>query len=103
MAYEIVFADAAAEDMASLDARRQSVAFSAIETHLRHEPTKTSRSRIKRLQGVKRPQYRLRVEDLRILYDVEGETVEILAVVAKSKLATWLKANAEDDDDSGTA
>src|SRR3974390_2496408 len=31
----------------------------AFETHLRHEPEKTSRSRIKRLRGVRRPQYRL--------------------------------------------
>src|SRR6516162_5874146 len=29
----------------------------AFETHLRHEPEKTSRSRIKRLRGVRRPQY----------------------------------------------
>ena len=30
----------------------------ALETHLRHEPMKTSRSRIKRLRGLARPQYR---------------------------------------------
>lgn len=62
-----------------------------MERHLRHEPTKTSRSRIKRLKGVQRPQYRLRVKDIRIFYDVTGDAVEVLAIVAKSTAAAWLK------------
>ena len=62
----------------------------AIETHLRHEPTKVSRSRIKRLRQMRQPQYRLRVDDVRVFYDVlEGE-VAILAIVAKSEVETWL-------------
>ncbi len=55
----------------------------AIETHLRHQPVRLSRSRIKRLRGVERPQYRLRVDDVRIFYDVTGSTVEVLGIVAK--------------------
>jgi mRNA-degrading endonuclease RelE of RelBE toxin-antitoxin system len=58
--------------------------------HLRHEPTKTSRSRIKRLRGLSRPQYRLRVDEVRVFYDVSGATVEILAIVAKSEAESWL-------------
>ena len=60
------------------------------ETHLRHEPRKTSRSRIKRLRGLRRPQYRLRVGEVRVFYDVSGSTVEILAIVAKSEAQPWL-------------
>src|SRR6185312_4448233 len=63
---------------------------SGIETHLRHEPTKLSRSRIKRLRGIARPQYRLRIDDVRIFYDVRGDTVEILAIVRKSEAEKWL-------------
>jgi mRNA interferase RelE/StbE len=37
-----------------------------------------------------RPQYRLRVDEIRIFYDVSGTTVEILAIVAKSEAETWL-------------
>lgn len=103
MAYEILFAESASEDMANLDARQRSTTFSAIETHLRHEPEKVSRSRIKRLQGVRRPQYRLRVDDLRVLYDIAESEVTILAVVAKDNLAQWLEQNAEKNDDSGSA
>jgi mRNA interferase RelE/StbE len=62
----------------------------AIETHLRHEPKKTSRSRIKRLRGLRQPQFRLRIEDVRVFYDVTGENVEILAIVTKSEAETWL-------------
>ena len=62
----------------------------ALETHLRHEPEKVSRSRIKRLRGLLRPQYRLRVGDVRVFYDVAGTTVEVLAIVAKSEAESWL-------------
>lgn len=66
-----------------------------MERYLRHEPTKTSRSRIKRLRGIRRPQYRLRVEDVRVFYDVTEEAVEVLAIVAKSKAAVWLERYGE--------
>lgn len=62
----------------------------AIETHLRHQPVRLSRSRIKRLRGVERPQYRLRVDDVRIFYDVTGSTVEVLGIVAKMEADKWL-------------
>ena len=61
-----------------------------METHLRHQPTMLSRSRIKRLRGIERPQYRLRVDDVRVFYDVTGSTVEVLAIVAKSEAEQWL-------------
>jgi mRNA interferase RelE/StbE len=62
----------------------------ALETHLRHEPGKTSRSRNKRLRGLRRPQYRLRVGEVRVFYDISAATVEILAIVAKSEAESWL-------------
>ena len=66
-----------------------------MEQHLRHEPTKTSRSRIKRLRGVRRPQYRLRVEEVRVFYDVTDEAVEVLAIVVKSDAGAWLQRHGE--------
>ena len=67
----------------------------AIEEHLRHEPTKTSKSRIKRLRGLSRPQYRLRVGDVRVFYDVTKPTVEILAIVSKEEALEWLEKSGE--------
>jgi mRNA-degrading endonuclease RelE of RelBE toxin-antitoxin system len=57
---------------------------------LRHEPKKLSRSRIKRLRGLRQPQYRLRVGEIRIFYDVTGTMVQILAIVNKSEADSWL-------------
>ncbi len=90
MRFEIILAPEAAEDFRALKAHLRSAVRSAIETHLRHEPGKTSRSRIKRLRGVDRPQYRLRVDDVRVFYDVSDDTVDILAILDKSEAEEWL-------------
>jgi mRNA interferase RelE/StbE len=67
----------------------------ALETHLRHEPRKTSRSRIKKLRGTRRPQYRLRVGEVRVFYDISGSIVQVLKTVAKSEAEAWLVRFAE--------
>jgi len=90
MPYEIVLAPEAVEDLRALGANRRAAVRTALDTHLRHEPAKTSRSRIKRLRGLRRPQYRLRVGETRVFYDISGSTVEILAIVTKSKGEAWL-------------
>ena len=73
-----------------LRAAKRATVKEALEVHLRHEPRKLSRSRIKRLRGLSRPQYRLLVDDVRVFYDVTDTTVEILAVVAKAEAESWL-------------
>ena len=90
MPFAIVLAPEAVDDLNTLKANVHSIVRTAIEAHLRHEPRKTSRSRIKRLRGLRRPQYRLRIGEVRVFYDVSGTTVEILAIVAKSEAETWL-------------
>jgi mRNA-degrading endonuclease RelE of RelBE toxin-antitoxin system len=90
MPYEIVLAPQAVEDLRRLSAGERRTVRTSLETHLRHEPTRTSRSRIKRLRGISRPQYRLRIRDLRVFYDVSKKRVEILAIVPKSKAKEWL-------------
>jgi mRNA-degrading endonuclease RelE of RelBE toxin-antitoxin system len=39
---------------------------------------------------MRRPQYRLRVDDIRVFYDVSGTTVEVLSIVSKSEAESWL-------------
>ena len=90
MRFEILLAPEAVEDLRRLNAGERTAVKEALETHLRHEPTKTSRSRVKRLRGIARPQYRLRVEEDRVFYDVSGSTVEVLAIVPKSEAESWL-------------
>ena len=70
-----------------------------IEQHLRHEPTKASKSRIKRLRGFFRPQYRLRAsDDVRVYYDVIDKTFELLAIGLKSEAKAWLEKHGESDE-----
>jgi mRNA interferase RelE/StbE len=90
MRYEIVLAPEAMEDFHLLKARLRAEIRDALETHLRFEPQRASRSRIKRLRGLSRPQYRLRVGEVRVFYDVVDSNVEILAIVAKSEAESWL-------------
>ena len=90
MRYEIVLAPEAVEDLHSLPAAARPDVKRALETHLRNEPTKLSRSRIKRLRGISRPQYRLRVNEIRVFYDVVGKSVEVLAIVEKPETSSWL-------------
>lgn len=91
MRFEIVLAPEAIEDFRALKPSVRSVVRDALEMHLRHEPMKTSRSRIKRLRGLARPQYRLRVGEIRVFYDVSAESVEVLSIVPKSEAAIWLE------------
>ena len=75
---------------------------SAIERHLRHEPTKTSKASIKRLRGISRPQYRLRVgDDIRVFYDVCVDAVSVLAIVSKANANEWLERYGESNEEGG--
>ena len=90
MRFDIVLAPEAVEDLKGLKASVRAEVRKAIETHLRHEPRKTSRSRIKRLRGVSKPQFRLRIGEVRVFYDVSGGVVEVLAIMARSEAESWL-------------
>jgi mRNA interferase RelE/StbE len=90
MPFAVILAPEAVEDLRRLSASGRATVRSALEKHLRNEPEKASRSRIKRLRGIRRPQYRLRVDEVRVFYDVSGTAVEVLAIVAKSEAESWL-------------
>jgi mRNA interferase RelE/StbE len=95
MAHDIILAPEAVEDLRELSAHATVNVVDAMERHLRHEPDKVSRSRIRRSCGVPKPQYRLRVDDLRVFYDVSGNAVEVLAVVPKASTEQWLRKHGE--------
>jgi mRNA-degrading endonuclease RelE of RelBE toxin-antitoxin system len=95
MRYDIILAPEAVVDLNSLPAKARSETWNAIEDFLRHEPIKLSKSRIKRLRGLTRPQYRLRVNEIRVFYDVTDNTVEVLAIIEKSNADDWLKEHGE--------
>ena len=100
MAFEIILAPEAVADLRRLSARDRSTLRDALEIHLRHEPTKVSKTRIKRLRGLARPQYRLRVGELRVFYDVAESEVQVLAIVAKADADAWLLQEGQPHEES---
>jgi len=91
MRHEILLAPEAVTDLRRLPAHVRAEVTAAIEKHLRHAPSASSKSRIKKLKGVDHPQFRLRVGDVRVFYDVEGGVVGVVAIVPKSEAADWLE------------
>jgi mRNA-degrading endonuclease RelE of RelBE toxin-antitoxin system len=101
MTYRVTFAREARDDYAALPANTRAEVRDAVNRHLRHQPMQASRSRIKRLRGIRKPQYRLRVGDTRVFYDVRQDEVEVLAVVNKAQASAWLqKTGVDDEEDS---
>ena len=103
MRYDIVLPPEAIQDLDDLKANVRGLVRDAIEEHLRHQPTKVSTSRIKRLRGLSHPQYRLRVgDDVRVFYDVVKQEVQVLAIVPKSEAEAWLAKHGKSDETSGS-
>src|SRR6266404_5470331 len=102
MRYEVVLAPEAARAFRSLTADRPAEVRDALERPLRHEPARVSKSRIKRLRGLSQPQYRLRVGEVRVFYDVTREAVEVLAIVTKDEAARRLAEHGTPSAPSGT-
>ena len=92
MAFRIELIDSAKADLRRLRAVDRAKILDRIETHLKHQPTMQSRSRIKQLRQETDPPYRLRAVDIRVYYDVDDarQLVVILGIVPKSGSAAWL-------------
>jgi mRNA interferase RelE/StbE len=101
MRYEVVVAPGAAATFKALPAYQRADVRDALERHLRNDPTRVSKSRIKRLRGLSQPQYRLRVGEMRVFYDVTREAVEVLAIVTKAEAARWLAEHGTRSSPSG--
>lgn len=72
---EIEWTDASLEDMAALDqgiARRVKRAVERL--------AESGSGNVKKLQGIDPPEYRLRVGDYRVRFELDGETVRVLRV-----------------------
>jgi mRNA-degrading endonuclease RelE of RelBE toxin-antitoxin system len=88
--YRIQYAKEALNDIRNLRAFDQRRILEGIELRLTFQPKFESRSRIKEMGQPFWSQYRLRVEDYRIYYDVDDEsrTVSVLRVLVKTTDST---------------
>ncbi|HEV3138138.1 MAG TPA: type II toxin-antitoxin system RelE/ParE family toxin [Pirellulales bacterium] len=104
MPFQIQYAEAAANDIRALRAFDQRKVLDGIEEHLTHQPQQTSRSRIKAMGQPFWSQYRLRIDDFRIYYDIDEENhvVNVLRVLEKGAEATPLSPteNRTEDENS---
>jgi mRNA interferase RelE/StbE len=91
MRYEIQLFPDAVDDLRSLKANTRARILDAIEQFLRYELDKESKNRIKHLRGLSSPQFRLRVDDYRVYYDITGNIVGIIALVSKKASISWLE------------
>lgn len=92
MVFRIELVDAAKADLRRLRGVHRAKVLDRIETHLTHQPTGQNRSRIKQLRPGTYPPYRLRVDDIRVYYDVDEtrQLVVVLGIVPKNASAAWL-------------
>jgi mRNA interferase RelE/StbE len=91
--YEIILKPAAIRDLDSLRRYDATAITDGIERFLTSEPKRQSKSRIKRLRGVRDPDYRLRIGDFRIFYTVneQEEQVIVLRVMHKRQTEDYYK------------
>ena len=64
-----------------------------MEKHLESAPARESKSRIKRLRGISNPDYRLRIGDYRVFYNVNVRAgqVDVLRVMHKDETHEYYK------------
>ena len=95
--YTIRVSPGAEQDVKSLRPFDQKKIVEGMEAHLGWEPTKVSRSRIKQMVQPFWCQYRLRIEDFRVYYDVnqENRTVTVLRILEKGQAETRQEADHE--------
>ena len=88
--YEIHYAEEAAEDIRGLRAFDQSKVMDGIEEHLTLQPCQESKSRIKAMSQPFWSQFRLRVDDFRVYFDVDEEehAINVLRVLKKGSAPT---------------
>jgi mRNA interferase RelE/StbE len=80
MAFEILLTADAERELDALRSYDRTIMVEAMQTHLKNEPTKVSRARIKKLDQPAISQYRLRVGDYRVYYDVEESEKHVIVI-----------------------
>lgn len=82
MPFQITITDEAERQLKALPAREQRLLEAAIQARLVNQPTKLTKA-VKRLRPNPLAGFELRVGDLRVLYNVEGNEVILLLVGRK--------------------
>jgi mRNA-degrading endonuclease RelE of RelBE toxin-antitoxin system len=90
MAYEVRYSDDAIDQLKSLRAFDRTAVLDQIEQVLSVNPTLESKARVKRLREPVPCQYRLRVGEFRVFYDIEGTAVLVVHILSKQDAMEFL-------------
>ena len=90
MSYEVRYSDRAIVQLKGLRAYDRSAILETIEQTLVTHPTKVSKSSIKLLKQPAPTQYRLRVNNFRVFYDVEDDIVTVMEILSKEDSVPYL-------------
>jgi mRNA interferase RelE/StbE len=90
-AHDIVLRPSAVRDLDRLRKYDATLIADGMERFLTNAPTREGRSRIKRLRGISNPDFRLRLDDYRVFYNVHASTrtVEVLRILHKDQTAQY--------------
>ncbi len=90
MAYEVRYSNVALEQLRILRAFDRAAILDQIERVLQVAPTVVSKTTVKRLRQPAPTEYRLRVGEYRIYYDVDADIVSIVQVLSKQDSLRYL-------------
>ena len=101
--HEIILKPSAVRDLDSLRKHDAARIADGIERFLSFEPTRESKSRIKRLRRIDNPDYRLRTGDYRVFYTVVKDAlrVEVLRIMHKDQTAAYYEELSSEDRPNG--
>src|SRR5687768_16502228 len=99
--YSIRYSQDALKALKQLRPYDRGAVLSSIDRVLTTNPTQESKARIKRLRQPAPTQYRLRVGDVRVFYDVDGQTVKIALILSKEEAERELRDTENARDESG--
>ena len=90
MPYEIRYSSEAVEQLKKLRVFDRTAILDQVEQVLGVNPTVVSKSPVKRLHEPAPTQYRLRVGEFRVFYDVDQDAVLIIQVLSKQESLDYL-------------
>jgi mRNA-degrading endonuclease RelE of RelBE toxin-antitoxin system len=90
MSFDVQYSEEAVEQLKRLRRFDQVAILDQIEKMLRINPTLVSKAKIKLLRQPAPTQYRLRIRDFRVYYDVDGPMVRILQILSKEDSIGYL-------------
>jgi mRNA-degrading endonuclease RelE of RelBE toxin-antitoxin system len=95
MSFEIRYSSESVKQLESLRAFDSAAIIAEIENVLMVNPTLVSKARVKKLRQPAPTEYRLRVGDFRVFYDVDAadRVVNVIQILSKDDAIAFLKGN----------